>query len=415
MYPAARSFQRIVAIKPIIFIDGLSRGPKRALSIEVVCHAALHHLSLPMSEDAYRMNLNDLSRMRREWAARMPQMGFDPDSYGSGGDGRLQAVRAFGADPGALRMLTYVPDALPPGAPLVVVLHGCTQTASGYDAGTGWSTLADRHGFALLLPEQQRANNAHGCFNWFEPGDTARGEGEVASIRSMIAHMLIEHRLNPRRVYITGLSAGGAMTAALLATYPDVFAGGAIIAGLPYGAAADAKGALAAMFHCRSLPAHDWGDLVRNAGPAPRRLPTVAIWHGDADTTVTPSNALESAKQWTDVHGLREADGVEDRVDGIPHRVWRDRGGAVKVELFAIPGLGHGAPIDTKADGDRGVGHAMPYILNASVSSTWRIARNWGLVGDAPRSAAVAPTRALTTAREILTHTLRAAGLYGSE
>ncbi|MEJ1978512.1 MAG: PHB depolymerase family esterase [Acetobacteraceae bacterium] len=205
---------------------------------------------------------------------------------------------AFGANPGALRMLRYVPAGLPPGAPLVVVLHGCSQTAASYDTGTGWSTLAERHGFALLLPEQRRANNAHGCFNWFEPGDTARGEGEVASIRSMIAHMVVDHRLDQQRIYITGLSAGGAMTAAMLATYPDLFAGGAIIAGLPYRAAVNTKDALAAMFHCRSLPAPVWGDLVRNAGPAPRRYPTIAIWHGDADTTVTPGNALESAKQW---------------------------------------------------------------------------------------------------------------------
>lgn len=362
------------------------------------------------------MNLNDLSRLQREWAARMPQMGSNFGSAGSGGDGRLQEVAAFGANPGALRMLTHVPAGLPAGAPLVVVLHGCTQTAAGYDAGTGWSTLADRHGFALLFPEQQRSNNAHGCFNWFEPGDVTRGQGEVASIRSMIAHMTIGHGLDSRRVYVTGLSAGGAMTGALLATYPDVFAGGAIIAGLPYGAAANVKEALTAMSHCRSLPAQDWGDHVRNASPAPRRRPTVAIWHGDADTTVTPGNALECAKQWTNVHGLREADGVEDRVDGMPYRCWRDSSGAMKVELFAVPGLKHGAPIDTHAEGDRGVGQAMPFILETNVSSTWRIARNWGLVTDIPWHAAEEPpARRPVSVEDILTQAFRAAGLYGAK
>ncbi len=118
------------------------------------------------------MNLNDLSRMRREWAARMPQMGSDmaaPDS------GRLLEVAGFGANPGALRMLTHVPAGLKPGAPLVVVLHGCSQTAAGYDAGTGWSTLADRHGFAVLLPEQRRSNNAHGCFKLVRTRRPSRG------------------------------------------------------------------------------------------------------------------------------------------------------------------------------------------------------------------------------------------------
>ena len=88
--------------------------------------------------------------------------------------GVLAETAAFGDDPGNLRMLSYVPDALPAGAPLVVVLHGCGQTAAEYDRGTGWSTLADRFGFALLLPEQRRANNGNICFDWFQPEDIAR-------------------------------------------------------------------------------------------------------------------------------------------------------------------------------------------------------------------------------------------------
>ena len=124
----------------------------------------------------------------------------------------------------------------------------------------------------MLLPEQRRSNNAHTCFNWFEPGDTARGEGEAASIRQMVAKCVADHGLNPQRVYITGLSAGaGAMTAVMLATYPDVFAGGAIIAGVPFGAASGVKEALAAMHQCRSLPAQTWGNLVREASPPARR------------------------------------------------------------------------------------------------------------------------------------------------
>src|ERR1700710_405517 len=83
------------------------------------------------------------------------------------------------ANPGNLRMFTYVPAPTAETQALVVVLHGCGQTAAGYNHGAGWSTLADRYGFALLLPEQQRSNNPGGCFNWFEPGDTQRDRGEV--------------------------------------------------------------------------------------------------------------------------------------------------------------------------------------------------------------------------------------------
>ena len=88
-------------------------------------------------------------------------------------------TRKFGTNPGDLRMFSFVPPDLRPQPALVVVLHGCGQTAAGYDFGTGWSTLAKHYGFALLMPEQQAANNAHGCFNWFNPEDTKRGQGEA--------------------------------------------------------------------------------------------------------------------------------------------------------------------------------------------------------------------------------------------
>ena len=323
-----------------------------------------------------RMNLAEMTRMRRSWTGLMPNLRSGPAD-----DGLLEEVAAFGDNPGQLRMLRFVPPGLPPGSPLVVVLHGCTQNAAGFAAGTGWCSLAARHRFAVLLPEQSRSNNANTCFNWFERGDITRGAGEVASVRSMVAAMQAECRVDPGRVFVTGLSAGGAMASALLATYPDVFAAGAVVAGLPYGCATSVQEALGAMRHCPSHTPGHWGDLVRRASPAPHRKPIVALWHGDADTTVSPGNAVEHAKQWCDVHGLGERDAVDDRVDGMAHRAWRDAGGTVRVELYTVPGLTHGTPIDPGAAGDRGVGKAMPFVLDAGVSATWRIALSWGLAG----------------------------------
>lgn len=98
-------------------------------------------------------------------------------------------VTGFGSNPGALRMFRYVPDGLPASQPLVVALHGCTQTAGPYGTGAGWTQLADRHGFAVLLPQQETANNGNRCFNWFQGTDTARGAGEALSIRQMVARM----------------------------------------------------------------------------------------------------------------------------------------------------------------------------------------------------------------------------------
>ena len=297
--------------------------------------------------------------------------------------GRLRLLAPTGSNPGALRMLTYVPPGLPPGSPLVVVLHGCTQNAAAYDHGAGWSTLADRHGFALLLPEQERSNNPNLCFNWFEPGDVTRGQGEVLSIRQMIGQMVALHELNPSRIYITGLSAGGAMTAAMLATYPEVFAGGAIIAGLPYGAADGMHQAFEAMFSVRQRSAREWGDLVRAASPHRGPWPHVQIWHGDADATVKHGNARELLKQWGDVHGVRE-DGFRDQVDGALHQVWRGPSGNIVLESYIIPGLAHGTPLNTIAeDMDQSMGFVAPHMLEAGISSTWWVARSWGLLTQA--------------------------------
>ncbi len=185
---------------------------------------------------------------------------------GRGGAGMTE-VTGFGFNPGSLRMLSHAPADLPPMAPLVVVLHGCTQTAEAFAAGSGWLALADRHGFAVLAPEQVQANNPNRCFNWFAPDDVERGRGEAASIVAMVGHAIARHGLDPSRVFVTGLSAGGAMTLAMLASYPDVFAAGAVVAGLPFGVARNVQEAMRAMHRADGRGGAALGDLVRNAGP----------------------------------------------------------------------------------------------------------------------------------------------------
>jgi feruloyl esterase len=290
-------------------------------------------------------------------------------------------------------MFTYVPPGPRESPALVVVLHGCTQTAEGYDHGAGWSALADRYGFALLLPEQQRSNNPKICFNWFQPGDVTRGQGEALSIRQMVERMIIDHGIDRRRVFVTGLSAGGAMTSVMLATYPDVFAGGAIIAGLPYGVANNVQGALESMFQGRAHPAAELGDLVRRASPHSGPWPTISVWHGSADAMVKPTNAGEIVKQWTNVHGLASAPTSTEIVDGYPRQVWRNADGADLIESYTITGMAHGTPLAT-GDGEHSYGAAGPFLLEVGISSSYHIARNWGLTGHLRPQAAgeVEPT-----------------------
>lgn len=291
--------------------------------------------------------------------------------------GRLKEVENFGANPGSLRMLAYAPKGLPRGAPLVVVLHGCTQTAEGYDAHAGWTALADELGFAVLYPEQRKANNPNGCFNWFLLADSARGLGETRSIREMVAAMGERHKTDPARVFVTGLSAGGAMTAALLKDYPEVFSAGAVIAGLPCGVAANVQEAFQAMSHPRDRTAEDLGDAVRAGSPHLGPWPRVSIWQGAADKTVAPKNADDLVKQWTNVHGVKPTQFREDQLGGHRRRVWSADGRHV-VESVLIAGMGHGTPLDGRR-GER----PGPFMLDVGLSSTRAIAAFFGLQAPA--------------------------------
>lgn len=338
-------------------------------------------------------------------------------------DGRLDTLTGFGSNPGALDARIHIPHNLPANASLVVVLHGCTQNAAVYDRGSGWSTLADRHGFALLFPEQRRANNSNLCFNWYAPADARRGKGEAKSIAQMIDHMASQYQLERSSIYITGLSAGGAMTAVMLAAYPDLFAGGAIIAGLPFASANTLSEALERMRGHGGPSPLELGARAKGAAPQRGAPPKLSVWHGTQDFIVDPVNATAIVDQWRDLHGLTDTKGKLDRVDGHRRETWHDEDGDPVIERYDIEGMGHGTPIDTR--GSKACGTAGPHMLEANICSTRRIADSWGLTGTvmakerhpespAPRN----PTRVLlaTPARPtgvgaVIEDALRAAGL----
>ncbi|GAA0672326.1 poly(hydroxyalkanoate) depolymerase family esterase [Sphingomonas insulae] len=298
---------------------------------------------------------------------------------------RLSDLEGFGRNPGNLRARIYVPSSLQARPALVVVLHGCTQNAAGYDTGSGWSRLADEQGFVLLFPEQKSANNPNRCFNWFAPEDVSRDHGEAQSIREMIAAMIDAHAIDPARVFVNGLSAGGAMTAVMLAQYPEVFAGGAIIGGLPYGTASGVMQAMERMRGQGMPDAASLGTLVRDASAHRGGWPTLSVWHGDSDATVQDANAEAILTQWRVLHGVDDAPTERRSAGGDAYRVWRDAAGRPVIEDHRIAGMGHGTPIATR--GAEAGGTAGAFMLDVGISSTRRIAAFWGIApapADAP-------------------------------
>jgi poly(hydroxyalkanoate) depolymerase family esterase len=284
----------------------------------------------------------------------------------------LQATAAFGPDPGRLRMLTYAPQpTMPPYRPLVVLLHGCGQDAAGFAAASGWMALAKRLRLPLLLPEQASVNHSRRCFRWFQPAHTRRDHGEAGSIASMVRAAIRRFRTDPDRVFIVGLSAGGAMAAALLAAYPDLFAGGAVVAGLPVGAANSTAEALLRMSQPGpALTPGDWAAKVRErapqgfAGPWPK----LSIWHGGADPVVAPENAGLLADQWRALHGLPDTPDQDEQTGPARHRRWQEA-----VELWTLPALVHAYPVAN------GAGEPQNFVLNHGLSATEQVARFWRL------------------------------------
>lgn len=299
----------------------------------------------------------------------------------------------FGSNPGNLRMFSYVPERLASPAALVVVLHGCKQKAADFARDAGWLALADDAKVALLLPEQKGlpsyyhdvyvppwavtwggANNQNGCFNWFEPEDNVRDKGEALSIRQMIDTMISRYSLDRSRVFVAGFSAGGAMTAVMLAAYPELFAGGAIVAGVPYRCAETVSQALHCMNPGVDHPAAEWRRKV-SAGE--RRFPPVSIWQGSADTRVVPANQRELVEQWTALHGIAAAQGRVESGRTLTRIVFADAAGHPRVESVVVQGLKHAFPIET--GGALPCGREGDFVTAAGVCAPREIGRFWGL------------------------------------
>lgn len=293
----------------------------------------------------------------------------------------ITEVASFGANPGAIKMYEHVPAKLAASPGLVVVLHGCTEGAADASSRYGFDTVADENGFVVVYPEQTTANNQARCFNWGGVyGDMStleRGKGENGSIKSMVDKAIATHGVDPKKVFVAGFSAGGAEALVVAAAWPDVFAGAASIAGVPY----RCPTSFADVFTCQN-PGKDqtpekWGDAVRTAGKGfAGPWPRVAIWQGTTDSVVGPKNRTEAIEQWANVHGVDpKAPSVTDKVDGQDHTAWKNAAGAIVVESYSIAGMGHGIPVVPGAQ----CGTAGQYALDKGICAARHIASFFGL------------------------------------
>ena len=231
----------------------------------------------------------------------------------------------------------YVPAALPRGrVPLVMMLHGCKQSAEDFAAGTRMNALAERSGFIVVYPEQSARANGSNCWNWFETSDQRRDGGEPEILAGIVREVTAAQPVDPARVYVAGLSAGAAMAVILGRTYPDLFAAIGVHSGLPYGAAHDIGSAFAAM-HGQAKPAPS------SAAPG---IPTI-VFHGDHDHTVVAANADAIVAQAQATRpgrpSLQACLLPDERIGGrsCSRTLYLDAGGRTQIEQWVVHGAGH--------------------------------------------------------------------------
>jgi poly(hydroxyalkanoate) depolymerase family esterase len=214
------------------------------------------------------------------------------------------------------------------------MLHGCTQDADDFAAGTRMNFLAEAAGIVVVYPEQSGAANASKCWNWFQPTDQERGQGEPALIASLTRRVMDEYRVDTHRVHVAGMSAGGAMAAILAATYPDLYAAAGVHSGLAPRCAHDLPSAYQAM---------QGGGQVVGSG-AGCTVPLI-LFHGDSDLTVHPCNADRLVEQWTGtgpVVSPTMQQGGSARGRSYTCATYTDARGRTIVERWSIHGAGHG-------------------------------------------------------------------------
>jgi poly(hydroxyalkanoate) depolymerase family esterase len=293
--------------------------------------AKLRHMELP------RISLDGLRVGRPRKTLEIPE-------------GAQFLSRSFTCAAGSRNYKLYIPRSPQTNRrTMLVMLHGGTQNADDFAAGTRMNALAEEHGFIVAYPIQSKAANASLCWNWFTPENQQRGGGEPAIIAGITSEIIAEYAVDPTRVFVAGLSAGGAMAAVMGATYPDLYAAVGVHSGLPYRSAADLPSAFAAMRGDATLRGR---RSIKSRGTGDPRVRTI-VFHGDADNIVHPSNGTNMVEAERSGESVEHAE-TRHGIRAHTRTVTRDETGAVVIEQWLVHGSGHawsgGSPDGTYTD-----------------------------------------------------------------
>lgn len=300
----------------------------------------------------------------------------------------ITEVIDFGTNPGNLSMYVYSPARLGKNikTPLVIVLHGCSQSAQLVSDQTGWSKLADQFGFRILYPQQKAANNPSMCFNWYRSADIDRDKGECYSIEQMIDAFEKEYSIDSSKIFITGLSAGAAMSVVMMATYPATFNTGVIFAGGAYKSALNIMTTTSAMMGWVNRTPLEWGDYVRSADPSFKgSFPKIIIYQGKRDLVVNHRNAHELIEQWTNLHSTDTLadDTINDFANNINIKkyIYKNSSNEVVVSYYEVKNIGHALMVNPGNCRDEG-GKNVAFSVDDDYFSTYWTAIDFGLIKE---------------------------------
>lgn len=298
----------------------------------------------------------------------------------------LRQIDHFGKNPGNLAMYVYGNATRTDSGlkPLVVVLHGCGQTAAEVARLTGWNKLAAINDFVVLYPQQRVWNNMSTCFNWFRKNDIGKGMGECESIYQAIRYMIQTYPVDSSRIFITGLSAGAAMSVVLMATHPEQFKSGAIFAGGAYQLADNAFESVGMMAGTKRMKREELARLVKDQNPGyAGAYPSMIIYQGLEDLVVNRKNALLLIEQWTGLQGCNDiADKREQpfmNVNDISRMEFTDSTGKPVVIYYEVKNLGHRVLVNPGNDPNQG-GEVGTYGADRNFHSTWQTAKDFGIL-----------------------------------